>query len=90
MQTYKFIITGSVQGVGYRAFIRENALKEGFRGYVKNLPDDSVEAVVNVSNENELKKFIEILKKGSPFSYVDNIIYNKIDNMEFKNFEIRK
>ena len=90
MKTYKFIITGSVQGVGYRAFVKEFALKEGFKGYVKNLPDGNVEAVVNVSNENELKKFIEILKKGSPFSYVNNIIYDEIANIEFKNFEIRK
>jgi len=87
--TYKFLISGRVQGVWYRKFVSENAKKAGFKGYVKNLPDGRVEAVANIEDENRLKEFIDILKKGSPYSKVENIEYEKIEDMQFDDFEIR-
>ena len=89
METYKFLISGAVQGVGYRAFVRENALKNNFKGYVKNLPDGRVEAIANIDNEERFKKFMEILKNGSPYSDVKNIEYIKMPFINFDNFEIR-
>ena len=90
MKTYKFLISGLVQGVWYRKFVSENAKKHGFKGYVKNLPDGRVEAVANIENEEEFKKFIEILKEGSPYSKVEHIEYQKIPFLEFDDFEIRR
>jgi acylphosphatase len=87
--TYRFLIFGRVQGVWYRRFVSENAKKNGFRGYVKNLPDGRVEAVANIENEERLKEFIEILKEGSPYSVVENIEYEQIPDLEFSDFEIR-
>ncbi len=89
MKTYKFIVSGRVQGVGYRAYVRENARKHNFKGYVKNLPDGIVEAVANIENDERLKEFIEILKEGSPFSQVKNIEFFEIPNENFNEFEIR-
>ena len=90
MGTYKFLVSGRVQGVLYRKFVSENAKKHGFKGYVKNLPDGIVEAVSNIENEDRLKEFVEILKEGSPYSEVKNIKYFKIEPIEFENFEIRR
>ncbi|GAX88258.1 acylphosphatase [Lebetimonas natsushimae] len=87
--TYKFLVSGKVQGVWYRRFVSENAKKRGFKGYVKNLPDGKVEAVTNIENENRLKEFIEILKEGSPYSFVENIEYEQIPDIKFNDFEIR-
>jgi len=87
--TYKFLISGKVQGVWYRKFVSQNAKKNGFKGYVKNLEDGRVEAVANINNEDELKRFIEILKEGSPYSVVENIEYFPVEDMEFNDFEIR-
>jgi acylphosphatase len=87
--TYRFLVSGRVQGVWYRKFVSENAKKNGFRGYVKNLPDGRVEAVANIENEKRLKEFIEILKEGSPYSVVENIEYEQIPDVEFSDFEIR-
>ncbi|WP_456479847.1 acylphosphatase [Nautilia sp.] len=87
--TYRFIISGKVQGVWYRKFVSENAKKAGFKGYVRNLPDTRVEAVAEIENEEKLKEFLEILKKGSPYSDVKNIDFKQIEDMKFDDFEIR-
>ena len=72
MNSYVFKITGRVQGVYYRKNICDNAMNAKFSGYVKNLFDGSVEAAVSCE-ESRLDDFIDILKKGSSNSRVDNI-----------------
>jgi acylphosphatase len=42
----RFLITGRVQGVGFRYFTEDVAAREGVTGWVRNLPDGRVEAVV--------------------------------------------
>ncbi|HEY1306318.1 MAG TPA: acylphosphatase [Vicinamibacterales bacterium] len=42
----RFLIRGRVQGVGFRYFARDVALREGVTGWVRNLPDGRVEALV--------------------------------------------
>jgi acylphosphatase len=72
MKSYKFIIKGTVQHVYYRKNVSENATKENFNGYVKNLPNGNVEAAITCK-EKELKIFMDILKKGSEKSQVTTI-----------------
>jgi acylphosphatase len=47
----RFLISGRVQGVGYRMFAEASALVEGVHGYVRNLPDGRVEALVEGDQE---------------------------------------
>ena len=89
MKTYRFLVSGKVQGVWYRKFVSQNAKKHNFKGYVKNLPDGRVEAVANIENPKKLKEFLEILKEGSPYSIVENIEYEEIPYVDFNDFEIR-
>jgi len=77
LKRYRCIISGKVQGVWYRKFVTDAARSAGFRGYIRNLPDGSVETVVDTP-ENELETFKEILKKGSPLSYVKEISCEEI------------
>jgi len=42
----RFVVSGRVQGVGFRYFTQEVALREGATGWVRNLPDGRVEALV--------------------------------------------
>ena len=88
MKNYKFIIYGRVQGVFYRKTIYKNSIKENFSGYVKNLSNGSVEACVTC-NENNINKFLEILKKGSAISIVKNIKKVYCSEIFIGNFEIR-
>ena len=62
-------IKGRVQGVGFRFFVRSKARVLGLKGYVRNLPDGTVE-VSAVGPETILRDFVEELKKGPPASQV--------------------
>lgn len=43
--TRRYLVSGRVQGVGYRMFAADCARREGLSGQVRNLPDGTVEAV---------------------------------------------
>lgn len=88
MINYRFFISGRVQGVYYRANVAKNAQNAGFSGYVKNLDDGRVEAVVSCRNEH-LPAFKTILHNGSPASSVSSIEEQPIDELFNGEFEIR-
>ncbi len=54
---------GTVQGVFFRAFIKEKADKLGVKGYVRNKEDGSLEAWFE-GNSRDVNKMIEVCKKG--------------------------
>jgi acylphosphatase len=59
------LITGKVQGVGYRQYLKSHAKKLTLFGWVQNLPDGSVEALVQGEKEN-IDDLIAMCKIG-PF-----------------------
>ncbi len=65
-------ISGIVQGVGFRAFVWRNARSLGLRGYVKNLPDGTVEVVAE-GEEEALRKLVELCWRGPAFARVDSV-----------------
>ena len=65
-------ITGHVQGVFYRAHAKEKADQLHLTGYAKNMPDGSVEALIQGSEEN-IKSFIDWAHEGSPKAKIDQI-----------------
>ena len=86
MKSFKFTINGKVQKVSYRVYTSNNA--SNFNGYVKNLSNGDVQVAVTC-DDKDLDSFIEILKKGSPNSRVDNITKIEIDDIFTNAFEIR-
>ena len=83
------IIQGLVQGVWFRASTKDMAQQIGVGGWVRNLPDGSVEAVF----EGEKKKVEEILgwcHKGPSGARVTNVeIAWEPYKGEFKHFDVR-
>jgi len=65
-------IYGRVQGVFFRANMRRKAVEYGVKGWVKNLPDGSVEAVVE-GEEEAVKKIIAWAHRGPPLARVDRV-----------------
>lgn len=65
-------VFGRVQGVFFRAFTRDAAESAGVRGLVRNLPDGSVEAVLE-GEESAVRRVIERMREGPPASRVDRV-----------------
>lgn len=66
-------VTGVVQGVGFRWFVRERARRLGLAGWVKNLADGSVEVLAE-GDQGQLDLLDGELKKGPPGSRVASIV----------------
>jgi acylphosphatase len=89
MKRCRVLVTGMVQGVFFRAFTQKIAQKLGLTGFVRNMPDGRVEAIVE-GEEETLKAMLIVLKKGSPNSHVDKIdVEWEAATNEFERFEIR-
>ena len=89
MKRYRCISQGKVQGVWYRRSVQEMARAAGFRGFVRNLPDGTVESVVDVPDASKLEAFKKILYKGSPMSAVLHVECEEIPlTTPFDDFEV--
>ncbi len=69
--SFRYLVRGRVQGVGYRYFVRRSAQSLGLDGFVRNLPDGSVEVVAEGS-EQALAGLEEALRTGPAFAAVDS------------------
>jgi len=86
---YHIIVKGHVQGVGYRFYCREKAVKLGLKGYVMNLPDGDVEIEI-YGDTGKMKEFIsEITRKDMSFSVFDIVLEELTQDKNYKNFIIR-
>jgi len=69
---FKARIYGVVQGVGFRYFTLRKAREYGVNGYVRNMPDGSVEAYAT-GNREILEQFLADLTTGPSGSVVDRV-----------------
>jgi acylphosphatase len=84
------VFKGRVQGVFFRASTKEAAVREGVRGWVRNLPDGSVEAVFE-GPEAKVMKVIELCKTSFPRARVDTVDVQTDKATEaFEKFEVRR
>jgi acylphosphatase len=82
------LVTGRVQGVFFRDFTRENAFRLGLTGWVRNVPEGSVELVVEGEKEKILL-LVEKLHRGPPASRVKEVSVNwQMHQDEFDDFSI--
>ncbi len=68
----RVIVTGRVQGVGFRYFVEREALKIGIHGWVRNRRDGNVEAVFAGTPE-QVEAMLASCRKGPPASRVEKI-----------------
>ncbi|MEM3670196.1 MAG: acylphosphatase [Thermoprotei archaeon] len=66
------LISGRVQGVGFRSWTRKKALQLGLKGWVRNLADGRVECVLEGENLT-VKKMLALCWKGPMGSRVDDV-----------------
>lgn len=65
----RILVSGRVQGVGYRYFARRSAVSLGIRGFVRNLDDGRVE-VVAMGPDRSVQEFIQALIDGPASAHV--------------------
>jgi acylphosphatase len=68
----RFVIAGHVQGVGFRWFTQHTAVREGAAGWVRNLPDGRVEALVEGEPET-VSRVERALRSGPRGARVDHV-----------------
>ncbi len=89
VRAYRWVISGRVQGVGFRWFVLRAAQRLGVRGWARNLSDGRVE-VMGQGTLPMLHDFQEELQKGPLLSHVENVeeveVTPEVDT--FKSFEI--
>jgi len=72
MAAIRLIVTGRVQGVGFRAFVERQALKRGLRGWVRNRRDGTVEALI-IGIDAALGEMEEECRRGPRLSRTDRV-----------------
>jgi acylphosphatase len=68
----RFLISGRVQGVGFRYFVEARAVAEGLHGWVRNLPDGRVEALLE-GDQDAVDRVESALWLGPSGAAVDDI-----------------
>lgn len=87
LQCEKFIVSGVVQGVGFRYHTAHQGLKLGATGYTKNLYNGDVEVVV-CGSLGQIEAMAEWLKDGPRTATVDELTRESIAYKPFKGFKI--
>ena len=90
IKTYRLIIKGKVQGVGFRHWFSNLAISLGLNGYIQNKEnEDEVEAIV----QGEIKNILTITEKskfGPELALVEGVIPNKIiSNVTYSGFIVK-
>lgn len=80
---------GRVQGVGFRWFLRETANAHGVTGWVRNLADGSVEALLCGANA-EVDAVLAKLRTGPSSAHVDDVGVSDAEDPQLREFEIRR
>jgi acylphosphatase len=72
MSNARFLVSGKVQGVFFRASARHEALRLGLHGHARNLADGRVEVIASGSDE-ALRELEQWLRRGPPAARVDDV-----------------
>jgi acylphosphatase len=83
----RLYIEGTVQGVFFRAFIKENAERYNLKGFVRNLDDGKIEVFLE-GNPNDVNKMIELCKSGPKHSQIRKVEEKEEKFQGLKEFKI--
>jgi acylphosphatase len=85
---YRVRVYGRVQGVFFRTSMKEVAEDLGVDGWVRNMPDGSVEALVS-GEEEKVEKILEWCRRGPELARVDRVEITPADPPTEKGFHIK-
>ena len=90
IKTYRLIIKGKVQNVGFRHWFSDIAISLGLNGYIQNKEStDEVEAIIQ-GNMKDILTITERSKSGPKMSLVEGVIPNQIiSNVKYSGFIVK-
>lgn len=90
MKRIRFVVTGRVQGVGFRWFVKAEARPLGLTGWVRNREDGAVEGEVE-GRDDAIEALVPCLEEGPSSAIVTNVEITEIsdDRQHYKQFEVR-
>ena len=86
-KSVRVYIRGTVQGIFFRGFIKENAERHNVKGFVRNLEDSRVEVFLE-GNNDDVDKMIELCKTGPKHSDIKNVEVKNEKFQDFKTFKV--
>ncbi len=72
IEARRYLMSGRVQGVGFRFFARDAARQENLSGFARNLPDGRVEIVVEGDRE-AIVRFERSIRHGPPGARIEQV-----------------
>lgn len=73
MKRLEAVVSGKVQDVGFREFVRQEASARGITGWVRNSDDGRQVELVAEGEEPALEALLEALHRGPRFAHVDEV-----------------
>lgn len=88
MKTIEAVVSGRVQGVGYRSFVISNARNLGIRGTVRNNKDGTV-TIICQGNENAIAEFFRRINVRNLIVRVESIEKREVkEPKEYQDFRV--
>ncbi|MGB9860352.1 MAG: acylphosphatase [Moorellaceae bacterium] len=84
----RFSVRGRVQGVGYRYFALNQAVRLGLNGWVRNCYDGTVEGVVEGPQE-KVREFLSLCRQGPRWAQVESMEVSYEEPQGEKDFKIK-
>ncbi len=85
----RVLVSGRVQGIGFRFFVDETARYEGVSGWVRNLPDGRLEAFIE-GDEESVVRVVQKVQRGPRGARVDHVdVRGETPTGVRREFEIR-
>ncbi len=86
-KSIRLYITGTVQGVFFRAFVKENAERHNVKGFIRNLEDGRIEVFLE-GNVDDVNKVSALCKKGPKHSMIRKVEEKPERFQDFKGFKV--
>lgn len=88
LSSYKITFSGRVQGVGFRPFVTEMAIKNGLTGYVSNNEDGVIMRVTGIKEKIEIF-YQDLIKNPPPVSRITSHSIDEVDLELYDSFQIK-
>jgi acylphosphatase len=86
-KSVRLYISGIVQGVFFRDFVKENAERYNVKGFIRNLDDGRIEIFLE-GDVDDVNKMIEMCRTGPKHSQIKNVEAKEETFQDFKNFKV--